>query len=203
VDKLIFEFNLEKAIEVAAMLRKLHGENILATELLQMLYLIDRCSIRDTNYPIIGGTYVRYHNERLQTIMIEEVYQLIFWHYKLPVEVQERQLKWKEYFSTHEEEDGEDGLNEVFLDLTSDPGNQNLSEREEEQIRVIYETIRYLDLGSSIFNFPEWEDLYNYSTLDIVKLLKVLEKTDEEIEEIKSTVAREKYLNNLKNNETN
>lgn len=196
MDKLIFDFDLDKAVEVTAMLIKLHGSNILSTELLQMLYLIDRCSIRDTNYPIIGGTYVRH-----KTILIEEVYQLIFWHHKLPVEIQERQLKWKEYFSIHEEEDREDDLDEVSLDLIKDPGNQNLSEREEDQIRFIYETVRYLNLGTSIFNFPEWNNLYNYLTLDVVKLLKVLEKTDEEIEEIKSVAAREKYFNNLQNND--
>lgn len=174
-----FRFNLQKAIEVTAMLRKLHGSKILVTELLQMLYLIDRCSIRDTNYPIIGGTYVKQ-----QTIMIDEVYQRI----KSP-----RVTKWKEYFSL-------DSKN--YLDLIADPSNQNLSEREEEQIRFIYETIRYLNLGTSIFNFPEWES-YKYTTLDIVKLLKVLAKTDEEIEEIRSISLRENYLDELQDKEEN
>lgn len=169
MDKLTFEFDLDKAIEVTAMLIKLHGSNLSSTELLQLLYLIDRCSIRDTNYPIIGGTYVRHI-----TIMIEEVYQSLFCHHTLSVEVQERQLKWKEYFS----------VNEEYVELIEDPGWLYLNEREKEQISFIYETIRYLGLGFSIFSFPEWKNLYNYSTLDVVKLLKVLEKTDEEIEEI-------------------
>ena len=170
-----FKFNLQKAIEVTANLRKMHGSSILVTELNQMLYLIDRCSIRDTNYPVIGGSYVRH-----QTIVIEEVYLCI----KSP-----KIIKWKEYISYNSEENS--------LDLIVDPGNQNLSEREEEQIRFIYETIRYLDLGTSTFNFPEWEGLYNYCTLDIVKLLKVLEKTDEEIEEIRLVSERENYLDQL------
>ena len=171
-----FKFNLQKAIEVTANLRKMHGSSILVTELHQMLYLIDRCSIRDTNYPIIGGNYVKHH----KAIVIEEVYLCI----KSP-----KIIRWKEHISYNSEENS--------LDLIVDPGNQNLSEREEEQIRFIYETIRYLELGTSTFNFPEWEGLYNYSTLNVVKLLKVLEKTDEEIEEIRSISLREDYLDQL------
>jgi len=169
-----FRFNLQKAIEVTAMLRKLHGSKIFDTDLQQMLYLIDRCSIRDTNYPIIGGTYVKH-----ETVRIGEVNKCLFWDYKI--------VEWRKYFS----------FSRGYIDLISDPGNQNLSEREEEQIRFIYETIRYLGLSTFIFNFPEWESSYNYSTLDIVKLLKVLEKTEEEIEEIRLIALRENYLDNL------
>jgi hypothetical protein len=180
---LVFRFNLDKAIEVTAILRKLHGSNISNKELLQMLYLIDRCSIRDTNYPIIGGVYIKH-----LTVMIEEVYQCLLCHPNSPKIVQERHFKWKNYFSFDDD---------FYLDLVNDPGSQNLSMREEKQIRFICKIVRYLNLGTSVFNFPEWESERNYSTLDIEKLLKVLGKTDEEVEEIKMIAERENYLDIL------
>ena len=178
---LLFRFNLDRAIDVTSLiLSTLVVEEISAWKLLRLIYLIERCSLRDFDRPIIGGTNIL----RGSSPICEELYKILFWFREVPIEVSKNQELWDNYYFVNR---GSECKNSpIVTNKDSYLRVENLNEEEDCLIRNSCEYLKCLELEDTCFIFPETEPLeLDYQEIDNCYLLKVLGKTEEEIEEIK------------------
>lgn len=190
-----FNFNAEKTVQVAAMFLKLHGGKMKYLGLLKLLYMADRLALQEINQPLTGDIYV----SMKYGPVLSKVYDFIKNNGINGVEI------WKKHISSKHNFD----LVESYeVSLLADPGNDELSEREEKIIRKVYKDCgRFdrFDLANMTHDFPEWQNPQKLDPprkslpIDNIDILKNIGKTEEEIEYIKEVVEREAYLNEVLN----
>ena len=184
-----FRFNLQKAIETTSLiLSEIVEEEISAWKLLRYIYLIERCALRDFDYPIVGGVSIL-----RGTPINEDLYQILFWHFKPPESTNKNQKIWDKYYIVNRKSE-----EKVIQSRDGVIYDGDLNEDECNLIRNCCTCLRYLGLENTSFYYPEVELVeMNYQTLDNVKLLKILGKTDEEIEDIRLVSLHENYLDKM------
>ncbi len=181
-----FRFEPEKAVQAAAMLLKLHDRkpmNYLG--LLKMLYIADRIALERTDWPITGDRYV----SMKYGPVLSGVYDLIKGH-----EIENALPIWSQFISPRKNN---------FVELLNDPGNGELCEAEEEIIKEVYQTFGHLnpfDVAEWTHSLPEWQNPGDSQIPIVVEdVLRNVDKSKEEIEEIYEIVVREAYLDEVLN----
>jgi len=175
-----FRFHPQKAVEAAAIFLKLHGEPMKYLGLLKMLYIADRIALERMDEPITGD---RAYSMKYG-VVLGGVYDLIKGknaNNALPL--------WSEYISTEEN----------FVKLCKEPEYDHLCELAQEIIAEVYKQFGHLDpfaVAEWTHGLPEWEKPPENSHILIIvdDVLRFLNKTDEDIEEIRQIEAREAYL---------
>ena len=182
-----FKFNLQKAIEVTSIiLSQVGSKGMTAHKLLRYIYLIERCSWKNYDYPIIGGV-----NILRGTPINEDLYKVLFWWREVPEDIIKSQKVWDKYFIINRatKEDPKISSRDTII------YDDNLNESECCLIRDSCNYLKYLEINDTIFSFPEVHLVeMNYQTLDNGELLKILGKTEEEIEGIRLVSERENNL---------
>jgi len=180
-----FRFHIEKAIEAAAMFLKLHGKPMKYIGLLKMLYIADRIALECMNQPITDDNYVSMDYGPV----LSGIYDLIKGQpldHALPL--------WSEYISPSANH---------LIELLKDPGNEELCEEEEEIIQKVYKNFGHLDpfhVADWTHNLPEWKNPHGSAIpITVEAILKSVQKSDEEIEEIRQETIREAYLDKVIN----
>lgn len=181
-----FQFHPEKAVEAAAMFLKLHGKPMKYLGLLKMLYMADRQALERIEQPITGDHYVSMDYGPV----LSGVYDLI-----KGKSVDDALPLWSQFISRDE--------NTHSVALLDDPGDDELCEEEEEIINEVYSSCGHYDrfyLAELTHYFPEWQDPHGSAIpIAVEEILKNLDKTDEEIEEIRQEAEREVYLDKVLN----
>lgn len=120
-----YRFDLEKATQAAAKFIKLAGGKMKYLKLIKLLYLADRDAIRILEQPISGDKYysLKYGPilSRVKNLINEE---------------EEPGEYWKKHISAP---------NDYNVKLNSDPGDEALSEAEDEIIESIFKSYGNLD----------------------------------------------------------
>jgi hypothetical protein len=163
-------FSIEKLAQVTAYLLGKYDFKLNYTKLIKELYLADREALRKSNQTISGDTYVCMNNGPV----LSRLYDLI----RGACRDKEKQDFWNARFST----DGYDLLG----NFARFPEGK-LSRFDKEILDSIDSQFHNTDFGSLINyvhnNCPEWEYPGVTSTpLPTQRILKNLEKTDDEIE---------------------
>lgn len=183
-----FKFNALKTVQVVAMFLSMHGGKMKYLGLLKLLYLADRLALTRLDRSLSGDSY---YSMEFGPVM-STTYDLIK-NKSIPGSIE----TWKKYISTRDK-----SLN-YMVELLNDPGNDELSEEEEEIIKEIYS--RHggqdrFDLVELTHDLPEWQNPGKSSIpIDIENLLKHLGKTEKKIKNIKEIAAREAYLDKILN----
>jgi hypothetical protein len=96
---------------------------------------------------------------------------------------------WSEYISPGDKN---------FVYLVKDPGNDELCEEEEDILQEVYQTFGHLDpfhVAEWTHDLPEWKGSHSYSIpISVEEILRNVDKSQEEIEEIRQIAVRELYL---------
>jgi uncharacterized phage-associated protein len=178
-----FWFHPEKAVEAAAIFLKLHGKPMKYLGLLKMLYIADRMALERLEQPITGDHYVSMDYGPV----LSGVYDLI-----KGKPVDDALPLWSKFISSRHE-------NQVTL--LADPGDDDLSEAEEEIIQQVYQTFGELDplhVAEWTHDLPEWKDPHGSATpISVEDILKNVGKSDAEIAEIQQEAIREAYLDKV------
>ena len=177
-----FRFHPQRTIEAAAMFLKLHGKPMKYLGLLKMLYIADRMFLEKVDRPITGD----YAYSMKFGPVLSSVYDLIKGknaNDALPL--------WREFITTSV------GEHSVFL--IKEPENDYISGLAQKTIQEVYAKFGHLDpfeVAEWTHGLPEWQKPPEHSRIDIVvdDVLKYLERTDKEIEDIRLVEARESYL---------
>lgn len=183
-----FKFNALKTVQVAAMFLDLHGGKMKYLGLLKLLYLADRIALKRLERPLSGDKYFSMDFGPV----LSTTYDLIK---NRPI--LEAIDIWKKHISTRDESSN------YVVELLTKPGDDELSEEEEEIIREVYRKCGNRDrfeLAELTHYLPEWQDPHGSAIpIDIGDILKYLGKTEEEIESIREIAVREAYLDKILN----
>lgn len=180
-----FQFHLEKAVEAAAILLKLHGKPMKYLGLLKMLYIADRIALERMDQPITGDHYV----SMKYGPVLSSVYDLIKGN---PMD--DALPLWSKFISTRPE---------YYVCLLNDPGNEELCEEEEKILHQVYQSLGDLDpfsVAEWTHNLPEWQDPHGSAIpIAVEDILRNVGKSDEEISEIQQEADWEVYLDGVLN----
>ena len=199
---IIFKFQPEKTVQVAAMFLKLHGRGMKYLGLLKLIYMADRLALEKINQPLTGDTYV----SMKYGPVLSRIYDFIKGTTSFNNE-QDALNIWKKYILTPNNYSAPLQLSYEVI-LLKDPGSEELSEEEEEIIEEIYKkcgNYDRFDLANMTHNFPEWQNPQTLNSsqkvvpIENIKILQVIGKNKEEINEIRQIVERKKYLDELSN----
>ncbi|MBD2427910.1 Panacea domain-containing protein [Phormidium sp. FACHB-1136] len=179
-----FRFDPEKTVEATAFLLKLHGEPINSFDLLKMLYMADRIALQTMDQPITGDQYISTDCGPV----LSTVYYLI-----QGKSLDEISPTWEKFIAP---------CDDKRIYLVDDPGVGNLCDEEEGILKDVYynfiqsDSCHRLEWGQ---NFPEWKKSYDFSypSIPVERILKVLGKTDHEINSIRQEALREAYLDEV------
>jgi uncharacterized phage-associated protein len=197
---IVFKFQPEKTVQVAAMFLKLHGGSINYLGLLKLIYMADRLALERINRPLTGDKYV----SMKYGPVLSRVYDFIKGSARFNNEGDALEI-WQKYISKQRNRFKILGTNYKVI-LLEDPGNEELSEEEEEIIEKVYkECGNYdrFDLANMTHDFPEWQDprklnpSQNVVDIENIKILEAIGKDKEEITKIKEIFERKKYLDEL------
>lgn len=173
-----FEFSEAKAAEAAALLLKKSGGRMPYMRLIKLLYLADRESLHRFGRPIVGGRYVAM---KLGPVLSEVLDAIKC----------ERPGTWQETV----ERDGYD------VRLKTAPVIRLLSEAEISVLEETADLFRRLDqwaLSGWTHGLAEWRDP-GASAQEITpeQILAALEKSEEEIEDIREDTIEDAHFNRL------
>ncbi|NJL39608.1 MAG: SocA family protein [Leptolyngbyaceae cyanobacterium SM1_4_3] len=178
-----FRFHPEKAVEAAAIFLKLHGKPMKYLGLLKMLHIADRMALERLEQPITGDHYVSMDYGPV----LSGVYDLV-----KGTPVDNALPLWAKFISSRHE-------NQVTL--LADPGDDDLSEAEEEIIQQVYQTFGQFDpfhVAEWTHDLPEWKDPHGSAIpISVEDILKNVGKSDVEIAEIQQEAIREAYLDKV------
>lgn len=173
-----FAYSEGKAAEAAAVLLAQSGGRMPYMRLIKLMYLADRESLHRFGRPIVGGRYVAM---KLGPVL-SEVLDAI--KCELPGE-------WQNTV-------GRDGYE---VRLKREPEIRQLSEAEIQVLKETSDLFRRLDrwaLSGLTHGLPEWHDP-GASVMEITPeaILQALEKSEEEIEEIREDALEQAHFNRL------
>lgn len=200
LNDIIFKFQPEKTVQVAAMFLKLHGGSMNYLGLLKLIYMADRLALERINRPLTGDNYV----SMKYGPVLSRVYDFIKGSASFSNEGDALEI-WQKYISNQKRRF--EVLEKRYkVTLLEDPGNEELSEEEEEIIEKVYkECGNYdrFDLANMTHDFPEWQDPNKLNPsrkvahIENIKILEAIGKDQEEITKIKEICERKKYLDEL------
>jgi uncharacterized phage-associated protein len=181
----VFRFHPQKAVEAAAMFLKLHGKPMKYLGLLKMLYIADRIALERMEQPITGDSA---YSMKFGPVL-SGVYDLI-----KGKNINDALPLWSEYISGRDQD--------FNVSLIQEPQNDYLCELAQEIIIEVYKQFGHLDpfeVAEWTHGLPEWQKPPENSCIPIVvdDILKFLNKTDEDIAEIRQIEAREAYLDRV------
>jgi uncharacterized phage-associated protein len=181
----VFRFHPQKAVEAAAMFLKLHGKPMKYLGLLKMLYIADRIALERMEQPITGDSAV----SMKYGPVLSGVYDLIKGQ-----NINDALPLWSHYISGRDKD--------FNVSLIQEPENDYLCELAQEIIAEVYKQFGHLDpfdVAEWTHKLPEWKKPPENSYIPIVvdDVLRYLNKTDEDIEEIRQIEAREAYLDRV------
>jgi uncharacterized phage-associated protein len=183
-----FRLDVRKTVEVVAMFMGLHGckpMNYLG--LMKLLYMSDRLSLDRFNMPVIGDYYVSMDKGPV----LSGVYDLI--KRKALKDIPDALEIWSEYISPRN--------NNWEVELLVNPGNDELSQNDEDIICEIYSkkgNLDRFDLVEITHQFPEWRNPNGSAIpIKIEEILISLGKTKEQITLIQSYVEHENQLSRI------
>ncbi|AFY71290.1 hypothetical protein Pse7367_3041 [Thalassoporum mexicanum PCC 7367] len=184
-----FRFDIKSTTQAAAMFLKLNGQDrpMKYLGLVKLLYMADREALRRMDQPITGDKYCSMDFGPV----LSEVYDLIKGNRLVP---EEDRAFWAEHISDRQDHE---------ITLLKDPGNSDLCDEFENIISEVYSkygNMDRFDLADLTHWFPEWQ-YPNGSSIPIPaeKILEALGKDAQEIAEIESEVAAERYLDQILN----
>jgi len=166
----VFQTTTEKQIQAASVLVRSEGGRIDRLRLLKLLYIADRESLAQRAYPIIGGRVAALDNGPLHS----EVYDLI-------KGVHGEWGHWARFFAN-------DGHSVV---LVTDPGTDELSEFEVEQLTTVSAEFREIDTWAVVektHEFPEWIDRHQKGSSRPIPVELILQSVGFNEDEIASTI---------------
>jgi len=185
-----FRLDVKKTVEVVAMFLNLHGckpMNYLG--LMKLLYMSDRLSLEKFNMPVVGDCYVSMDKGPV----LSGVYDLI--KRKALRDVPDALEIWSAYISPRN--------NNWEVELLANPGNDELSQNDEDIIYEIYSkrgNLDRFDLVEITHQFPEWRNPNGSSIpIKIEEILISVGKTKEQIKLIQSYVEHEHQLSRILN----
>ena len=179
-----FKFNLEKATQAAAEVLKSNDNHMNYMKLIKLLYLIDREGLKRWERPITGDTYFSMKNGPI----LSNVLDLINWG-----DNPKAHSYWHEYISDP---------CDYEVNLIKEVPSDELSPREIDSINEIDRIFKTFDHWEMVDychdNLPEWEDPGNTSSPILIDdILKVLDKTYQDITEIQDEIETFNYANDL------
>jgi len=170
---MIFHFSLEKATQASAvLLRETQTGSMEYLRLIKLLYLAERKSIEETGHPIIGDRYCSLNHgpvlsKTLDLIKGKDVHS----------------REWRAFFETSGYE----------LTLKGDPGNGALCRYEVELLQAISKQNAEKNewqIVQETHALPEWKNPHDSMTpIDHLALLRILKKSEAEIEAIRQEAA--------------
>jgi len=167
-------FNEAKTTQAAAAFLKLNRGRLNYMVLIKLLYMLDREALDRWGRTITNDEYF---SMKLGPVL-SGVHDLLT-EQQAPSE----QGDWKRFISAPRE---------YTVDLLSDPGTGKLSEAEEDLIREVFDRFGHFDNPFDLVDFlhkelNEWTEVnQGRVALPISQILKALNKTPEEIEEIEA-----------------
>lgn len=171
-----FKCNEIKTTQDAALFLKLNGGKMNYMKLMKLLYLTDREALVRWERPLTGDSYFSMKNGPILSSVLDWINS---------GERPDERLYWNLFISNPEKYD---------VSLKTDPGQDELSQREIQLIEEIfneykdYDHWQIVDICHRIL--PEWENPGNSSTpIRIEDILRVTCKTEREIALIEEEVA--------------
>ena len=154
-----FRFNPLKAVQVAAMLLKLHGGEMEFLTLLKLMYKADRVAFEKIDKPITGDRYFSMDKGPV----LSGVYDLIKDNQK-----DQNTEVWKKYISTRNDSSNHE------VRLLRDRGDDELSNEEEEIVKDAYKEwgrLNSFDIVTLTHDFPIRENPYSSAIpIDVIPL---------------------------------
>jgi uncharacterized phage-associated protein len=177
-----FRFNEKKATQVAALLIQLRGsQKMKYLKLLKLVYLIDRESLARWGRPLSTDRHVSMDKGPVPS----RIYNLIT----------EEQLKsgvWSAHIQTVPGYD---------VQLLSDPGNDELSQAEDDLIREVFQMHGHKNrwrLVEELHQVPEWRDPDgSMIPISIRDILTAVGKTPDEISEIERQIEADVFADSV------
>ena len=173
------KFNLEKAVQAAAVLLRAEGKSMSRLRLLKLLYLAERKCLEMTGCPFLGGRLVLMHEGPLHS----EVYDLIKGNYK-------DEAAWSRYVS-------KDGQRDIHLD--DEPEMSELSPFETRLLNGLVEDRMAMDdfaVADETHELPEIKgkrppknEVKELPILDIMRAACPAEHLEEMMKELRERTA--------------
>ncbi|MBI1852913.1 MAG: SocA family protein [Planctomycetes bacterium] len=180
--RITFRFDERKAVAAAAYLLKLADGEMPYLRLMKLLYIAERESLRRFNRPICGDRYVAMAHGPV----LSKTLDLIRADEPLAGST------WSNHFQKTEHHN---------LRLIDDPGVGPLSEADLQVLREAHKLCQDVDvwkLRDLTHLLPEWKDPGKSSKpIPVEEILRHLNKTEEEIEEVRQQSAEDVYFDGL------
>ena len=184
MSRICFRFDEAKATAAAAvLLKKLPGRRMSYIQLIKLLYIAERESLRRRGAPVVGDWYVSMKHGPV----LSRLYNLI--------KADEGDLDRRDLWARHVKTAGFD------VELIEDPGTDALSPFEVKLLEEVFDKHRHLDrwrLCNLTHTFPEWRDPGESSSeIEPGDILRAVGRTPEEIEVIAAQVDEADALHDL------
>lgn len=185
-----FQFNEAKTTQAAAFLLKENGGKMNYMKLIKLLYLADREALSRWERPITGDAYVSMPKGPVLSRVLDKINSG-----RNPSGVQSY---WHQYISSPE------GYNIKLL--KHEPGFDELSKREKELLKIIFEQYKVYDKYQMVDIcheiIPEWRDPDGSSIpIRVEDILRAVNKTERDISLIEEEVANFNYVRAILSNE--
>jgi uncharacterized phage-associated protein len=181
------QYNIKKTTQTVSILLKNNNGSMNYMKLIKLLYLIDRKALEKWGKPITGDTYFSMKHGPVLSNVLDHITHEVD---------KENPNYWIQYISEK---------NNYDIALLKEAPIDELSKREIDLINEFFETFIDFDEFQMVDychkNLPEWEDPGHTSIeIKIDKILKILDKTDEEIKYIKEELYFSNYLKTVLGN---
>jgi len=180
-----FTFNEKKSTQVAALLLQKHNNEMDGIKLLKLLYAVDRVALGSWERPLTGDCYYAMKNGPVLSI----IYDII----KHKEDCSDKSFWYDHIFSSW--------TASKKVTLTKIPGDDELSQREIDLIDSVFNKLGHLKTWKLVdltHYFPEWKDPGRTSaSIRIEEILKVFNKTQDDIDRINEEAENLNYLHEL------
>lgn len=193
---IIFSFDPVKTTQAAALLLKLHGQPAMSyLGLLKMLYISDRRSLAQNGYPITGDSFV----SMKYGPVLSKIYDFV-----KPNGGFASSDYWADHIATvaHRRKPNK----RVFVALTADPGDDDLSISDDEILAGVYKDfgdIDPFDVAEWTHSLPEWTNPEPLGKkvvpIAVEQLLGDIGMDAETIQHIREIAQRERHLDGVLN----
>jgi len=178
-----FEFNELKTTQIAAFFLQKNGGSMNYMKLIKLLYLSDRKSLAKWDRPMTCDSYVAMERGPVLSRVLD-----IINSGKEP----DKKSYWYDFISEPRD---------YSVSLIEESNQDELSKRELELLNAIFERYKECDQWKMVeicHKLPEWEHPGKTSIpIQVEDILRVLDKTDRDIEVIEEEIANIKYMDSI------
>jgi uncharacterized phage-associated protein len=181
-----FDFGTKKIVQAAGVLLRCRAKPQMSyLRLLKLLYIVDRESLKETGWPIVGTQPVAMDHGPVHS----KVLDLVKGNARL--DRQERQ-QWSNHIRTQQ----------MDVILIRDPGTLSLSPYEIGKLREVclrYEPVDKFELRDATHEFPEWERNYVKGSSRAIPLADIIREVGraDDLEEILADAEEANALDDL------